>query len=89
MGDLEPKPGMPPTSKHLLSLLKTIKNQQVPLVVYSAYQDDKGVKWLTEKADITSLQLPYTIQGNEQVTDLFSLFDQHIQLLTDALALKS
>lgn len=89
VGDLEPKPGMPPTSKHLLSLLKTIKNQQVPLVVYSAYQDDKGVKWLTEKADITNLQLPYTIGGNEQVTDLFSLFNQHIQLLTDALALKS
>ncbi len=89
VGDLEPKPGMPPTTKHLISLLTTIENQQVPLVVYSAYQSDKGVQWLTNKTNIIGLQLPYTIFGNEQVTDLFSLFEQHIQLLTKALAQKS
>lgn len=84
VGDLEPKPGMPPTSKHLAHLLTLIKQQQVALVIYSSYQNDKGIKWLSKKADITELQLPYTLGGNDQVVDLFSLFDQHLALLSQA-----
>lgn len=86
VADLEPKPGMPPTSKHLSSLLNTIEQQQVALVIYSAYQDDKGVNWLQDKTNIDALQLPYTIGGNELVIDLFTMFEQHIKLLTAKLA---
>ncbi|MEW6998236.1 zinc ABC transporter substrate-binding protein [Colwelliaceae bacterium BS250] len=89
VADLEPKPGMPPTSTHLSSLLLTIEQQQVHLVVYSAYQDDKGVNWLQQKTDVAAVQLPYTIGGNEQVIDLFSMFDQHIKMLTAKLAVTS
>ena len=81
VGDLEPKPGLPPTSTHLLSVLDTVKQQQVKLVVYTTYQDEKAANWLQSKTDIVSLQLPYTVGGNEQTVDLFSMMEQHIAML--------
>ncbi|WP_405054424.1 metal ABC transporter solute-binding protein, Zn/Mn family [Thalassotalea fonticola] len=81
VGDLEPKPGLPPTSSHLLSVLDIAKQQQIKLVVYTTYQDEKAANWLQDKTDIVSLQLPYTVGGNDQSRDLFTLMDQHISML--------
>lgn len=86
VADLEPKPGLPPTSKHLLSVLDIVKQQKIKLVVYTGYQDKKAAMWLQDKTAITSLQLPYTVGGNEQATDLFTLMDSHLRLLLNAIA---
>ena len=84
-GDLEPVPGLPPTTAHLNTLLKTVKAQHVPVVVYTGYQQDKAALWLADKAEIKALQLPYTIGGNTEADDLFSLMDSHISLLLSTL----
>ncbi|WNC69297.1 zinc ABC transporter substrate-binding protein [Thalassotalea nanhaiensis] len=81
VGDLEPKPGLPPTSSHLLSVLDIVNQQQVKLVVYTSYQDAKAADWLQDKTDIVSLQLPYTVGGNKQSVDLFTMMEQHISML--------
>lgn len=81
VGDLEPVPGLPPSTAHLNTLLKTAKVQNVPAVVYTAYQQDKASLWLANKANLTALKLPYTVGGNDNATDLFSLIDSHINLL--------
>lgn len=81
VGDLEPKPGLPPTTSHLLTVLDVVKQQQVALVVYTGYQNAKPANWLKQKTNITSIQLPYTVGGNKQSIDLFSLMDQHISML--------
>nr|WP_260679317.1 zinc ABC transporter substrate-binding protein [Thalassomonas sp. M1454] len=86
VGDLEPKPGLPPTTSHLMTVLDIVEKQQVKLVVYTGYQDEKAAHWLQDKTDINSVQLPYTVGGNEQATDLFSMMSQHIALIKGALA---
>ena len=80
-GDLEPVPGLPPSTSHLNMLLKTAKSQDIPAVVYTAYQQDKASLWLANKANIKALKLPYTVGGNNAATNLFSLMDSHIDLL--------
>lgn len=84
VADLEPKAGLPPTTAHLSALLNIIKQEQVPVVVYSAYQQAKPAQWLADKTGIQAIQLPYTIGGNTQTNDLFSLMDSHISLLLNA-----
>ncbi len=88
VADLEPKPGLPPTTSHLLEVLKTVESDNVAVVVYTGYQDDKAAKWLSSKTGINAVQLPYTVGGNESSTDLFKLMDEHIRLLTSAFASK-
>ena len=84
VADLEPKPGMPPTTSHLNGLVEAAKSNKVSAIIYTGYQDSKGAEWLSSKTGIAALQLPYTVGGNEQSVDLFSLMDSHIDLLLKA-----
>ena len=81
-GDLEPKPGIPPTSTHLAKLLSLTRNNDIQYILITQYQDAKGAQWLSDKTGIPVLQLPYTVGGNQQATDLFTLYDEVISALT-------
>ncbi len=82
VADLEPKPGLPPTSSHLASLLKQAKNDNVTAIVVASYQSERGANWLAEKANLPVVVLPLSVGGNEQSHDLFSLYDSVLALLT-------
>ncbi len=81
-GALEPKPGLPTTASHLVSLKQTLKAKPAKMIVHTTYQNPRGAKRLSQLTGIPVVQLPYTVGGAEQVKDLFSLFDVTIQRLT-------
>jgi zinc/manganese transport system substrate-binding protein len=83
VGVLEPKPGLPPTAAHLTQLLTQLKAQPVRAIVRSAYEDGRADAWLSERAQIPALVLPYTV-GAEGADDLFKLFDITIARLKGA-----
>jgi zinc/manganese transport system substrate-binding protein len=78
---LEQKPGVPPTSKHLVSILERVKHQPVKAILYASNQSPKAVNWLSDKTSIPSLELPFTVGGNDKASDLFSLYENTIDLL--------
>ena len=80
-GALEPKPGLPTTLSHLTSLKKMLIEKPVKMIVHTTYQNPRGAKRLSELTGVPVVQLPYTVGGTEQVTDLFSLFDVTLQKL--------
>lgn len=81
---LESKPGVPPTVSDLNNTLNQLKTTPAKMVIHAAYQPPRASDWLHDKTAITSVTLPFTIGGNEQSKDLFSLFDNSIQRLLDA-----
>lgn len=81
VADLEPKPGLAPTSGHLASLLTRAEQGDILAVVVASYQDERGAKWLGEKAYLPVLMLPMSVGGNDSSKDLFSLYDSVISLL--------
>jgi zinc/manganese transport system substrate-binding protein len=84
VGDLEPKPGLPPTSTHLASLLQKTRAESVDYIVMANYQNDKGARWLSKKTNIPVLNLPFTVGGSKEADDLFSLYQEVITTLTKA-----
>ncbi|RLV60935.1 zinc ABC transporter substrate-binding protein [Parashewanella curva] len=84
VGDLEPKPGLPPSSSHLASLLSLSNKEHVSAIVITSYQDSKGGQWLSKKTDIPFLQLPATV-GADNTQDLFQLYDTVIVKLNGAI----
>ncbi|MBC8330128.1 MAG: zinc ABC transporter substrate-binding protein, partial [Planctomycetes bacterium] len=46
-GTVEPKPGLPPTSRHLTSLARLIREQQVGLLLIEPWYDERRVAALT------------------------------------------
>ena len=65
VADLEPKPGLPPTSAHLSTLLKQVKEHDVAAIVVASYQNKRGANWLAEKANLPVVVLPLSVGGNE------------------------
>jgi zinc/manganese transport system substrate-binding protein len=84
VADLEPKPGLAPSSSHLASLLERTKQGDVMAVVVASYQDERGGLWLAERANLPMLVLPMSVGGNEDSTDLISLYDSVLSILTQA-----
>ena len=84
IGALEPKPGVPPTSGHLSSLISTTKSQGTYAIVSAAYQDQKPARWLQERTGVPVVVLPYTVGGDAQSRDLFGFFDSTIDKLLGA-----
>ncbi len=85
VSNIEPKPGIPPSSRHLASLLTTLKNDKPDLIVVAAYQHDKGARWLAGRLDVPVVKLPYTVGGDDSVNSLSLLFERSIQLLLEGL----
>ena len=81
---LEPKPGVEPTSAHLADVMAQLQRQPAKMVIRAAYNSDRPSQWLSEKAKIPAVALPYTVGGSERAKDLFALFDDTVQRLLDA-----
>lgn len=81
VGDLEPKPGIPPTSAHLARLLRIARQNRPDFILVAAYQDDRGARWLAQKSGVPVVALPFTVGGNARADDLFALYTDTIALL--------
>ncbi|MCE9679842.1 zinc ABC transporter substrate-binding protein [Shewanella sp. AS1] len=81
VGDLEPKPGLPPTTSHLASLQKRAGQGDVMGIIVASYQDERGADWLGERTGLPVQVLPMSVGGNDDSQDLFSLYQSVIDLL--------
>jgi len=84
-GSLEPKPGLPPSAAHLASLVRDLEVEPAAMVVYAAYQDRRPAQWLSEKAAIPAVELPFTVGGAKGADDLSGLFEVTVERLLGAL----
>lgn len=83
VASLEPKPGVPPTSAHLSSLLEVLKNQPAKAIILAPFEDKKAAEWLSDKTNLPIVALPYTVGGTAKATDLYSLYDSTINQLLE------
>ena len=84
IGTLEPKPGVPPTSAHLSSLIDVARDGGAIAILSAAYQDSKPGAWLSGRTGVPALVLPFTVGGDDQAKDLFGLYDSTIDKLLGA-----
>jgi zinc/manganese transport system substrate-binding protein len=81
VGALEPKPGLPPTTSHLSDLLSRLGKDPVKAVLRAAYNDPQASDWLSSRAKIPAVMLPFTVGGSDKAKDLFSLYDDTLARL--------
>jgi zinc/manganese transport system substrate-binding protein len=84
-GQLEAKPGVPPSAGHLAELKAALAARPAVMVIRAAYQDDRADQWLSREAGIPAVELPFTVGGTEGAKDLFGLFDDTLARLLQAL----
>jgi zinc/manganese transport system substrate-binding protein len=85
IAELEPKPGVEPTAAHLEDVLDTLKRRPARMIIRAAYLDGRASEWLSERAKIPAIVLPFTVGGTDKAGDLFGLYDVTVQRLLGAL----
>jgi zinc/manganese transport system substrate-binding protein len=83
VGTLEAKPGVEPSAAHLGELLSQLQRQPAKVVLRAAYQDPRAAQWLSERAKIPVVVLPFTVGADDKSKDLFALFDTTVQRLLE------
>lgn len=85
VGYVEPKPGIPPSPGHVLSLIELIKRENIPLIITENYYDSKPSQQLGEKTGAKVLVLPTSVGGEATIKTYEELFDFLINKIKGAL----
>jgi hypothetical protein len=56
------------------------------MILRAAYNDGRGAEWLADRTRLPIVVLPFTVGGDDQARDLFSLFDDTVQRLLKGIA---
>ena len=83
LATLEAKPGIPPSSSHLASLLKLVAAQPPRYLLRAPYEDPKPAAWLSARTDLPIHVLPYSVGGGSVAENLFDLFDISLSRLAE------
>ena len=78
IGYIEPKPGIPPSAKHVQRMIKVIKEQKISIMLVASYFEKKSARMIESKTGIKALFLPLFVNGVPEVTDNFELIDYWI-----------
>lgn len=82
ISNLEPLPGIPPNAKHIESIIEKAKVDRVDFIMQDVYHPQKAAKFLAEKINTKVIVVPHDVGSVPQAKDIFSLFDQIVERLT-------
>ncbi|MDY0098220.1 MAG: metal ABC transporter substrate-binding protein [Bacteroidales bacterium] len=85
VGYIEPKPGIPPSAKHVQNIIETIKQQNIKLMMVASYFEKKTAQMIEEKTGIKPVYLPLYVNGVPGIDDNFKLVDYWIDQINGAL----
>jgi zinc/manganese transport system substrate-binding protein len=85
VGYVEPKPGIPPSPAHTLTLIQEMKRQGIKIILVEPYFDLKTPQSIARDTGATVLVMPPSVGGTKEVPDYIRLFDHNVSLLVSAI----
>jgi zinc/manganese transport system substrate-binding protein len=83
-GDVEPKPGIPPSLKHVTELMDLMQQRKIPLIIAANYFDEQKTRSIADKTGAKAVILPLFVAGAPGVDDYFQLVDYWTDALSKA-----
>lgn len=81
---IEPKPGIPPTAKHVKDIIEKIESQKIKVMIVANYFERNSPDMITERTGIKAVFVPFDVGGEPGVNDYFDLIDYWIDKLKEA-----
>ncbi len=75
IGYVEPKPGIPPSPRHVEQLIQRIRHDNVKVILAANYFDEHKVREIAEKIKGTAVVVPLSVDGVPDVQNYFQLMD--------------
>ncbi|MDI6780199.1 MAG: metal ABC transporter substrate-binding protein [Bacteroidota bacterium] len=82
---VEPKPGIPPSPSHIVSLLEKIKNEKVKVIIVEPYFNLKVAESVAKRSGAKVVVLPPSVGGIDGVDSYLDLFEYNINKLIQSL----
>jgi zinc/manganese transport system substrate-binding protein len=79
---IEPKPGIPPSAKHVQQIIETIEEKNIKLMLVASYFEKNSARMIEEKTGIKALFLPLFVEGLPGIHDNFQLVGYWIDQIT-------
>ncbi|MEW6685810.1 MAG: metal ABC transporter substrate-binding protein [Candidatus Edwardsbacteria bacterium] len=85
IGCVEPKPGIPPTPSHIVSLVKKIKEEKVKVIIMEPYFNLKVTEKIAKDSGAKVVVLPPSVGGIQGANTYLHLFEYNIGKLAESL----
>jgi len=85
IGYVEPRPGIPPSPSHTITLMAEMRRQNVKILLVEPYFDLKTPQSIGRETGARVVVMPPSVGGEKEITDYVSLFDYDLKLLVDAI----
>jgi len=85
IGFLEPKPGLPPTTKHLNELIESMRGQGVKVILANPYFDPRFAQFVAERAGAQVVSMAHMVGARAGTNDYISMVDYDVRQLAGAL----
>jgi len=83
-GTVEPKPGIPPSPKHVANLIRMMQERNISIILAANYFDEQKIKTVANRTGAEAVIVPLYVGGITGVDDYFELVDYWIDGLLKA-----
>jgi ABC-type Zn uptake system ZnuABC Zn-binding protein ZnuA len=83
VGNLEPKPGIPPSPAHLATLVPKMQTQGVRLILVETYRERDTPDFVAGKTGARVVPLP-VMPGGPDAPDYVALIDYNVRRIAEA-----
>lgn len=80
---VEPKPGIPPSAKHVLELIDEVKREDVKVILAANYFSPQQVEQIAQRTGCTAVMVTLG-PGSDEAPDYFALVDLWVDRLSKA-----
>jgi zinc/manganese transport system substrate-binding protein len=74
-GTVEPKPGIPPSAKHVSDLINLMKERNIRIILAANYFDEQQVRTVASRTGAEAVIVPIYVGGANGTEDYFKLVD--------------
>ena len=85
LDQLEPKPGIPPTSRHLAELAARMEARNVPVILMEPYYSRRAPDLIADRTGATVVEVGNMVGSEAAATDYLAMIDNIVARLGDAL----
>jgi len=83
-GTVEPRPGIPPSPKHVTSLINLMEERNIKIVLAANYFDEQKIRTVASRTNAEAVIVPLYVGGAAGIDNYFELVDYWVDELLKA-----
>jgi len=83
-GTIEPKPGIPPSPRHVLEITEMMRKRNIEIILAANYFDEQKIKTVAARVNADPVIVPLYMGGEKGVDTYFKLVDLWVKRLVKA-----